>query len=84
MYSKFPLAIQEPFSRIVRPYNNAGSSNATVFISMLSGGRAGVSINSPAAANASLLVSIVSRTDNNSARERCTCSGVWRSVTISI
>ena len=45
MYSKFPLAIQEPFSRIVRPYNNAGRFNATVFISMLSGGRAGVSIN---------------------------------------
>ena len=84
MYSKFPLAIQEPFSRIVRPYNNAGSFNATVFISMLSGGRAGVSINSPAAANTSLLVSIVSHADNNSARERCTCSGVWRSVTISI
>ena len=85
MYSKFPLAIQEPFSRIVRPYNNAGSFNATVFISMLSGGgRAGVSINSPAAANTSLLVSIVSRADNNSTRERCTCSGVWRSVTISI
>ena len=85
MYSKFPLAIQEPFSRIVRPYNNAGSFNATVFISMLSGaGRAGVSVNSPAAANTSLLVSIVSRADNNSARERCTCSGVWRSVTISI
>ena len=80
MYSKFPLAIQEPFSRIVRPYNNAGSFNATVFISMLSGGRAGVSINSPAAANTSLLVAL----DNNSARERCTCSGVWRSVTISI
>ena len=57
MYSKFPLAIQEPFSRIVRPYNNAGSFNVTVFISMLSGGRAGVSINSPAAANTSLLVS---------------------------
>ena len=56
MYSKFPLAIQEPFSRIVRPYYNAGSFNATVFISMLSGGRAGVSINSPAAANTSLLV----------------------------
>ena len=63
MYSKFRLAIQEPFSRIVRPYNNAGSFNATVFISMLSGGRAGVSINSPAAANTSLLVSLlVSRT----------------------
>ena len=58
MYSKFLLAIQEPFSWIVRPYNNAGSFNATVFISMLSGGRAGVS-NSPAAANTSLLVSIV-------------------------
>ena len=70
MYSKFPLAIQEPFSRIVRPYNNAGSFNATVFISMISGGRAGVSINT------SLLVSIVSRADNNSALERCTCSGV--------
>ena len=84
MYSKFPLAILEPFSRIVRPYNNAGSFNATVFISMLSGGRAGVSINSPAAANTSLLVSIVWRADNNSARERRTCSGVWRSVTISI
>ena len=38
MYSKCPLAIQEPFSRIVRPYNDAGSCNATVFISMLSGG----------------------------------------------
>ena len=57
MYSKFPLAIQEPFSQIVRPYNNAGSFNATVFISMLSGGRAGVSINSLAAANTSLLLS---------------------------
>ena len=64
--------------------HNAGSFNATVFISMLSGGRAGVSINSPAAANRSLLASIVSRADNNSARERCTCSGVWRSMTISI
>ena len=49
VYSKFPLAIQpEPFSRIVRQYNNAGEL-----------GRAGVSINSPAAANTSLLVSIV-------------------------
>ena len=35
--------------------HDAGSFNATVFISMLSGGRAGVSINSPAAANTSLL-----------------------------
>ena len=30
------------------------------------------------------IASIVSRADNNSARERCTCSGVWRSVTIFI
>ena len=35
--------------------HDAGNFNATVFISMLSGGRAGVSINSPAAANTSLL-----------------------------
>ena len=74
MYSKFPLAIQDPFSRI--------GFNATVFISMLSGGRAGVSINSPAAANTSLLASIVRAQTIPSARERCTCSGVWRSVTI--
>ena len=59
MYSKFPLAIQEPFSRIVRPYNNAGSFNATLLISMLSGGGASWRFHSPAAANTSLLVSIV-------------------------
>ena len=53
MYSKFPLAIQEPFRRLSGL--DAGSFNATVFMSMLSGGRSGVSINSPAAANTSLL-----------------------------
>ena len=62
--------------------HNAGRFNATVFISMLSGGRAGVSINSPGAANTSLLASIVRAQTMPSSRERCTCSGVWRSVTI--
>ena len=62
--------------------HKAGRFNATVFISMLSGERAGVSINSPAAANTSLLASIVRAQTIPSARERCICSGVWRSVTI--
>ena len=58
--------------------HKAGRFNATVFISMLSGGRAGVSINNPAAANTSLLASIVRAQTIPSARERCICSGVWR------
>ena len=62
--------------------HNAGRFNATVFISILSGGRACVSINSPAAANTSLLAYIVRAQTIPSARECCTCSGVWRSVTI--
>ena len=62
--------------------HKAGRFNATVFISMLSGGRAGISINNPAAANTSLLASIVCAQTIPSARERCICSGVWRSVTI--
>ena len=58
--------------------HNAGRFNATVFISMLSGGELAF----PLTANTSLLASIVRAQTIPSARERCTCSGVWRSVTI--
>ena len=55
--------------------HNAGRFNATVLISMLSVGELAL------AANTSLLASIVRVQTIPSARERCTCSGVWRSVT---
>ena len=81
MYSKFPLAIQEPFFADCPAIRLAGVTPPCSF-PCLAGGRAGVSINSPAAANTSLLASIVRAQTIPSARERCICSGVWRSVTI--
>ena len=74
----FPSQYKNHFRGLSGHY--AGSFNAIVFISILSGGRGGVSIDSLAAANTSLLASTVWRAANNSARARCTCCGVGGSI----
>ena len=62
--------------------HDAGSFNATVFISMLSGGELAFPLIARRPLTRHCYSVYCLAADNNSARERCTCSGVWRSVTI--
>ena len=64
--------------------HDAGSFNVTVFISMLSGGELAFPLIARRPLTRHCYSVYCLAADNNSAREHCTCSGVWRSVTIFI